>query len=311
MPGLHLIITTHTTRHLRRTLLGAAYLRRKPDTIVVTCDNDRADVRDLVLACSSEFAAGFPSGVRLAQRPGLGVCAASQVRNNGVREVIAAGAHAGDLLVFLDGDCCPAADWTERHADLLRHADLSIGFRYDLTPEQTELFNEEQARRGAPPATITGRQAAELGVRQRRYERSLRLRRLGLGLFIKPHKPKVLSANFGVRLDAFRAVNGFDEEYLGYGQEDDDFTRRIYRGGFRASVGLLTAVVYHQWHETRAPRAWHEGDGVARFRGTWTARCTRGLESPLAQPPVRSEWIVDGAVREAVDERSTVDAYAG
>ncbi len=298
MPGLHQLVTTHTTRHLRRTLLGVAEQSRRPDLVIVSCDNDREDVRELVRACSAEFAAGLPGGIRLVQRPSVGVCAASQVRNNAVRAALACGATHEDSLALLDGDCCPARDWAARHEALLADADLVIGFRVDLSREQTDAFDESAVRRGEPPAAITTGQRSLLESRQRRYDRALLLRRIGLSWMVKPHKPKLLSANFAVRLRAWVEINGFDEEYRGYGQEDDDFSRRIYKAGFRGAVGIASAIVYHQWHETRAPGEWHASDGAARFSGSWKARCTRGLADPMPQETPRMEWFVEGVQRE-------------
>jgi len=298
LPALHLVITTHTTRHLRRTLLGVAEQSRRPDTVIVSCDNNREDVRELVRVCSAEFAAKMPDGVRLVQRPSTGACAASQVRNNGVRAALACGAGAPHSLVLLDGDCCPAQDCVARHETLLKWADLVIGFRADLSREQTEMFDEAAVTRGDPPAAVTPEQHALLVDRQRRYDRTLFLRRLQIPWLVKAHKPKVLSANFAVRLGAWLEVNGFDEQYRGYGQEDDDFSRRIYKAGFRAAIGIASAIVYHQWHETRAPGEWHDSDGAARFAGRWTARCVRGLVDPMPQETPRMEWFVGGDRRE-------------
>jgi len=204
------------------------------------------------------------------------------------------GASDGDRLVFLDGDCCPSHGWAERHSTLLQHAALSIGFRIDLTREQTDGFDEAAVREARPPAPIEPAQLAGLGVRQRRYERSLLLRRLGIPFLVKPHKPKVLSANFGVTLGTYLAINGFDEEYLGYGQEDDDFTRRAYGSGSSAAVAVESAVVYHQWHETRAPGRWQDAPNIPRFNGHWAVRCARGIENPLDQPTPIVDWFERG-----------------
>ncbi|MEK6702691.1 MAG: galactosyltransferase-related protein, partial [Planctomycetota bacterium] len=158
------------------------------------------------------------------------------------------------------------------------------GFRIDLSPEQTEAFDEDAVRRGRAPTKIADEQIAELVRRDARYRRSALLRRFALA---KAHKPKLLSANFSVRMGDYRAVNGFDTEYVGWGAEDDDLGRRLYRAGVRPVVGVKEAIVYHQWHATRAPSAWHENAGAARFAMRLPVRCVRGLENPLEQPTPR------------------------
>lgn len=288
MLPIHLVITTHTTRHLRRSLMGAAHQTRTPASIVVSCDNDLGEIREVVRAASAEFASGLPAGLVIVQRPALGVCALAQVRNNGVRALRALGAGPDDRVVFHDGDCCPAADDLSNHARLLTSADLVCAYRVDLTPEQTEAFDESAVAAGRPPGDITPEQRGALALRERRLRRQALLRRLLPMLFrgrSKAHKPKILGANFSCSLAAYDSINGFDEEYLGYGSEDDDFARRLYATGHRPAVGVGSCIVYHQWHPTRAPESWHRSRGVERFKMILPPVCERGLRNPIDQQP--------------------------
>lgn len=283
MPPLFAIVTTHTTRHLRRCLLGVAVQRRKPDRVVVTCDGDGADLRDAVAAAAAEF--GLP--ITLVRRAHAGVSRSGQVRNNAVR-ALAADSPSGDaLLVFLDGDICPAPGCFAAHEERARAADLVLGFRLDLTEQQTEAFDESALRAGDDPAPIEPQQSADLAAREKRYRRALLLRRFGLG---KPHKPKLLSANFAVRLRSLLRVNGFDELYEQYGQEDDDLGRRLYGTGVRPALAITAARAYHLWHPTRAPGDWNDSPNAARFARGGPVRCVQGIENPKPQGAlIRSE----------------------
>ncbi len=294
MSRVHLAITTHTTRHLRRTLLGVAHQVRKPDSVTISCDNDLAEITDLVRSCTEEFAQGLPAGICLVQRPSIGECALAQVRNNAVRAIMHRGAAAQDCVIFHDGDCCPASDCTAVHESLLSRAELVNAYRIDLTEEQTDKFDEAAVKAGRPPASITADQRSVLEERDRRYTRTLRLKRLGIPGLVKAHKPKILGANFSFKLSAYIAINGFDEEYLGYGSEDDDFSRRIYQSGFRPAVGVAKAIVYHQWHPTRKPTDWHDSPGVKRFNMPLPVKASRGLERPIAQDAPRVMHLLGG-----------------
>lgn len=53
-----------------------------------------------------------------------------------------------------------------------------------------------------------------------------------------------------VRQEAFRAVNGYDETFLGYGAEDVDFIDRIKKAGF-LWFQALDVMAYHLPHEPR------------------------------------------------------------
>ncbi len=270
-------MTTHTTRHLRRSLLGVAYQSRPPDEVVVSCDNQLPEIADLVRACSAEFSLRI---VHVA-REHMGECRVGQARNNAVRTLKLLGANGSTRVVYLDGDCCPAKDALAVHGRLGSNAGLVIGFRVELTPEQTEAFDEGAVKRGTPPASISNAAWAKLFARDAKYRRQLFLKKFGL---CKPHKPKVLSANFSLSLAMIEHINGFDEEFIGYGAEDDDVSRRVYLAGGKAAIAVRDAVVFHQWHPTRAAESWEQAPGVARFKLNLPSRCARGITHPLDQP---------------------------
>jgi hypothetical protein len=276
---VHAIVSTHTPRHLRRTLLGLACQSVPPASVVVTSDTDDAAI-GLVAA---DAAPDFGLAILLAQRPFQGQSRSSQVRNNGVRALLSRGAASRDVLVFLDGDCCPAPDAISAHLRLLdgRSREVVVGFRIDLSPAQTEAFDESRLRLGKWPVEPTPEQLQGLRSRHRRYLRHAWMRRLGIA---KAHKPKLLSANFALPLSLYQQVNGFDETYEGYGQEDDDLGRRLYAAGARPIIAVADAIVFHQHHPTRAPQDWDKSPNAARFARPFTARCSRGLENPASQP---------------------------
>lgn len=288
MKTTHVIVCTHTTRHLARTLFGVACQTDEPASVTVSCDNADEAIASLVQDCSARLGGAIARRVILVQRPHQGESRSSQVRNNAVRAMIAV-EHDGRMpgesdrsrLWFLDGDCCPMPEAQAMHLSLGRHGGLVVGFRIDLTAEQTEAMSEQRLMNGLWAIRPTKEQLAILRWRHRRYVRAAFLRRLGLS---KPHKPKLLSANFSVGLGDYIRINGFDEAYVGYGQEDDDLGRRLYAAGVKPVIGVATAVALHQWHETRAPRAWAESPNAARFDAGFATRCRLGLVSEAAQP---------------------------
>lgn len=279
---MHAILITHTPRHIRRTLMGVVHQLRRPDSITVSLDGDSPELVSLIHACAAEF--NVP--IRLVTRPHQGVCRSAQVRNNGARAAIEAGAAPDDLLIFFDGDCCPAPESLKNYEALFATpgsspVSLVLGHWCTLTPEQTQAFDEAALAAGRWPVTPSPRELQKLPARQRRYHRQMFFRKLGLG---KSHKPKLASGNFGVRVSAFTAVNGFDELYEGYGQEDDDLGRRLYKSGARAVMGVDRCLVFHQWHPTRQPGPWETAPGVQRFNQPYAIHAERGLSNPAHQP---------------------------
>ncbi len=258
--------------------MGVVCQLTAPAQVVVSSDNDLPEITELVRECSREF--GRP--LAIVQRPNMGECRVGQARNNGVRALLASGARDVDRILYLDGDCCPAADVANVHLQRSAALDLLIGFRVELTQRQTEEFSEDLLRDRRLPVQPTSEQLASLARRDAKYRRQLLLRKIGL---TKPHKPKLLSAHFSTSVAAMRRINGFDEEFIGWGQEDDDLGRRLHASGARAGIVIREAVVLHQWHPTRAPGKWADSAGVERFAKNLPWRCERGIENPVDQPP--------------------------
>lgn len=272
------VVSTHTPRHLAWVLSGLAAQTRVPDAVVVTCD--------VVDPAITAITARAPLPVLLVERPHTGKSRSSQVRNNGVRALMELGVKSECTLVFLDGDCVPNPDTVAHHARLCGSPSpggrLVIGFRHDLDENQTAALG---GRAGADAERVlTPGQTLALDRRISRYRRQSMLRRFGLA---KAHKPKLLSANFSVALSDYLSINGFDERYEGYGQEDDDLGRRLYRIGCQPVIGIRETVVYHQYHPTRAPGQWADSPNARLFAAGGPARCEHGISNPVPQPPVQ------------------------
>ncbi|MBX3386080.1 MAG: glycosyltransferase [Phycisphaeraceae bacterium] len=289
MPNLAAIVCTHTPRHLRWTLLGLATQTRKPDHTILSTDGVVPEVESVARAAASDF--NLP--ITLVQRPHAGIARSGQVRNNAVRALTRAEPppHPDTLLVFFDGDMFPTPTVLAAHQSAVTSprapADFVVAGRVELTEQQTDDMLESDASAAKPVAQPTPAQLAALRREHRRAERDRLLRTLGpLGrILVKPHKPKILGANFSVTLKAFLAVNGFDERFEGYGQEDDDLSRRLLQARFRPAVITANpdALNLHRWHPTRAPTSWAASPTVALLHAPAPTHAAEGLTNPRAQ----------------------------
>lgn len=279
MPEQHVILITHTTLHLSRVLLGFAFQTRPAESVTVSCDTDRADIAQVVESASRELR--MP--ITLVQRTHTGKARCAQVRNNAVRALLASDRAPGTnaRLIFLDGDTVPAPDMVELHERLSTPRQMISTFRINLSEAQTAGFDEQAVRELRRGVSITPEQSDELAQRHARYRRQLTLSRLRL---TKRHKPRMIGGHFSVPLSAYLAVNGTDEAYEGYGQEDDDLTRRMRAWGAPTLVAVRDILAFHLWHPTRAPQDWHTAPGVARFNARHPVRALLGIDQPAAQP---------------------------
>lgn len=289
MPRLITMFITHTDERIARSVMSMAGQTRRPDAVVVACDGDPAGLRDEI-----DRAARFiDRPVLLVTRPHTGQARPAQTRNNAVRGFRDRfGLRPDDRLVFFDGDCIAPANVLALHEDALRRRPLSLGWRIELRADQAARLTDGDAGRTyaelADPA-----QRAEIARTARTYARRQLQRRLGL---TKPHKPQVLGANFAVVASMYLSVNGLDETYTGWGMEDDDFGRRVYRAGGRAALRVRDCVVLHQYHPTRSRDAWKDNEQAHRLDLPFVLACEHGLENPLPQPEVSVEAVGAGSM---------------
>lgn len=307
-PRVHLLIPTHTTRHLAACLASLAWQRRAPDSVVVTCDTDDAAIGELLDDVWPRIWGVLAArGLSIPQllhtyRPHQGEPRLNQVRNNGLRALEFHAALAdSDLVIVLDGDTLLDQLAVLRHAgDAARGAELIIPFRINMDEASTARITGESVLEAAAvdategpantPAILkpvaTPAAFAALDARDRRYRRQLLLRRT-LPFLVKSHKPKVLGGHHAVTARALRAVNGYDEEYIGYGYDDDDLTRRLYRlrPSLRVSIAVQEIGAFHLWHPTRAPSRPTDAPGYTRFARTdLPMTAAHGWKNPIPQP---------------------------
>ncbi len=285
MPATHIIISTHTTRHLRATLLGVAIQNPRPASVTVSIDNDKLKVRELCIACSREF--DLP--LIVASRPWPNEVRVGQVRNNGVRALLT-NTHAepaeSDWLHFLDGDSVMPAGMLAESVRARAGGDLLVGGRVLLTESQTDAFNTARFAQGGSVVDLSPEQLAERTQRHTRYARQLWLKRFG---FIKMHKPKVLGANHACTFAMFRKVGGYDETFLGAWREDDDFGRRVYLAGGKGRVAVKNVCVYHLWHPLNPQKRenWSELPGAKAHSAASPWLPVAGLTTPSPQETVQ------------------------
>lgn len=158
-------------------------------------------------------------------------------------------AASGELLFFLDSDSLPALNVLSVYAEHAAPNSFYLGGVYKLNqsiskkilgtikrPVPIELLKEAAQHKNQNPKQST-----------RVFIRYWKSKLYGT---LKARRPKVWGANFAVNRDVFEEINGFDENYVGWGQEDSDLRNRLVKGGYRAVSLHTKARAYHLWHPT-------------------------------------------------------------
>lgn len=260
------IVTTYNSpATLRLVLLALGAQVRRPDEVVVADDGSGEETG----AALAQLAGRLPFRLIRVWQPDEGFRAARS-RNNAVC------AAAGEALAFLDQDVLPHPEWLAAHLRRGGRGSVGIGHVLDLAAGRAAEADAAAAAGGLARLHAAAEYRA-LAALQRKYAFYALLRRMGLGFRARP---KLRSCNASVHRADYAAVNGFDEEYVGWGQEDDDLGRRLYAAGARPVILVNRALVTHLPHAERRPRRWKDGANVARFmRRDLPARAARGLDA--------------------------------
>lgn len=193
----------------------------------------------------------------------------SATRNNGIR-------HAtGDYLIFFDADFALLPGAIHSHIETAKPGYFAAGRCKYTTEEQCRKILAVGASESLLETIYTELSEEPIEKEHRRFIRYSLLRRLRLA---PPRK-----VSFGGHFSAFKkdieAVNGYDENFVGWGGEDTDFALRMVRAGFRGISVIKTARVLHLWHPSEmVSKHWKDGVNMDYYtRQNIPVFCEHGL----------------------------------
>ena len=173
----------------------------------------------------------------------------------------AAAAAQGAYMIFLDGDCLPLVDFIAMHRHLAHEGWFVSGNRVLLSQTFSERVLREQIELWRWDA------GQWMGARlSRKVNRLTPLLRL-----VDWSQPRAdwigaKTCNLAAWRGDFLSINGFDEEFVGWGYEDSDFVQRLLNAGRRRRTTRWAVPVLHLWH--RAQDRSRERANFARLEHT-------------------------------------------
>jgi glycosyltransferase involved in cell wall biosynthesis len=233
---ISVIVTTYNREDALDAVLRA--LARQSDKnfeIVIADDGSRPETARLVESWQSRLATPLKH-VRHEHRGFRG----GEIRNRGIR------ASAGDVCIFLDGDCLAAADFVATHRRLHESGWFVTGNRILLSRELTDAILANGLTAETWNFTALLRRRLRGGV-----NRLMPTLRLPLGPLRKLQRDNWQGAqtcNLAVARRDLDRIDGFDSAYTGWGLEDSDLVVRLLHAGVRRKDGRFATGVLHLWH---------------------------------------------------------------
>ena len=152
---------------------------------------------------------------------------------------------AGDILVFIDGDCIPHRHFVHQHRTLARQGTALAGRRVNLGPETTKRL-------------ICHERIAALSWPRLVFSDSKRIEEALYFFWLPPYfnRPRgLLGCNWSIYKSDLLSINGHDEDYQRASVgEDSDVEWRLLKSGIQIRSIKFRAIVYHLHHASNYNR---------------------------------------------------------
>jgi len=227
-----LVITTYNKPSwLKKAAESAVHQTRLPDEVLIADDGSDEKTAAVV----KDFAESAPFPVIHVWQEDKGFRAA-KVRNKAIAR------SSGDYIILLDGDCVMNRHFVADHERLAEEGCFIQGKRIHVNKDAVASFDYSVS--DSTPALVRMALTGEIT----NAHHLLRLSRW------PGHKNRNLKGIKSCNMSFFRkdivAVNGFNEDFEGWGNEDSELACRFFKYGLLKKVHPFMVVCFHLWHPT-------------------------------------------------------------
>lgn len=223
------VVTTYNQPDaLMRVLEGLSMQKRPPNEIIIADDGSGSETRCLVEAFIRNTT--IPAYHVWHEDVGYRL---SAIRNKAIQ------ACNYEYIVFLDGDCVPDPNYIKDHDRFSAPGFFFQGKRVLIDMSLSPDFTV---------ASIIGGNHIRL-LRSKHVSNKHHLFRLPwLPVSTSKRLSGVRGCNMGFFKNDLLAVNGYNEDFHGWGREDSELVVRLYKYGLKRRQHNFAAICYHLWH---------------------------------------------------------------
>ena len=262
---------------LKKALLSIGAQSVVPQEVVISDDGSSVPISDFVRSIASQF----PFKIKLVMQQDLGFRLA-RCKNNGVRVA------EHEFLIFWDQDVIGTRHYVQTYWQHRRQGRFVVAYPVRLTQQQTAQLKEEDIIACNFDHIVTESQRNKIKKQFRKDRFYYYLRK-----FILPGdtRPKLRGGIFAIHKSDLLRVNGFDENYQGWGNEDDDLGRRLYASGVAGLNPFFDQFPLHLYHAPnhqqgkRVNQAYYLQRQREIRQGRFKA--AHGIENTLGDDPVK------------------------
>jgi glycosyltransferase involved in cell wall biosynthesis len=226
-PTVAVIISTYNApEYLAKVLDGYLGQSRLPDELIVGDDGSDSCTAEVVSAFASK--AKFP--IRYVWQEDCGFRVA-KIRNKAVKT------SSAEYLIITDGDCVPHKRFIEDHIRVMRPGYFVQGKRMLVSKQASASFGYP----GLLKLVKMCLKGEVSGCHHLLRIPGFTIRNKGLR--------GIKTCNFALYRKDFYAVNGLNEDFIGWRRSDSELAVRLFKYGLKRKDVPFSAIVFHLWHK--------------------------------------------------------------
>jgi len=258
--NLSLIILTYNQPEALALILKSAEQQSIwPDEVIIADDGSGKETRNLVKSWQKKFP--VPLHHVWHKDKGYRITA---IRNLAVKK------SAGEFLIFSDGDLFFHPRFIEDFKRNMKKGKALIGSRVFLTQSATRLRLRDERIDPVYPLFSEEIEANRLN--------SIRLPFVNRLLKTLKFSANIRGGLSGIWRKDLESINGWNEEFEGWGLEDTEFIARLFHSGVSIRKIKFQALTYHLWHMKQTQKQASQNQKLLRNTiDNKLIRCKKGL----------------------------------
>lgn len=225
-----LLISTYNSKSYLKAVLNSILMQTVfPDEIIIADDGSSDGTEEMLINLKDTFPVPLihvyqeDDGFRL-----------SRIRNLAVK------AASGDFIIMIDGDMFLTQNFIHSHIKNAEKGVLTQGARVKMKKELSF-----RVRDGFEFPNLFS-----WGIKGLRYRKYAINSPLLARIFTSTRNDikNIRGCNLAFWKQDYEAINGFDNDFGGWGREDSDFAQRLVNNGIKIKHVRCGCIGYHIWH---------------------------------------------------------------
>lgn len=228
-----IISVFNNSEHLLKCLTSINNQSLLPDEVILTDDGSAEDIRQIILDRIDHY--NFK--IIFCQQADLGFRVA-RCKNNGLRVA------QGEIILFFDQDIITTKNYLKTTIMHLTKQNFVVSLPIRTTPEQLSKLTESKISNFNYEGIFTDQQIKKVSSQYRKEQLYSFLHRLRL----RKNGVKLRGGCFGIYRENLIKINGFDENFISWGNEDDDLGKRLANIGVKGYYPFQKEYSIHLYH---------------------------------------------------------------